>query len=155
LNLSNNLYYDFNINIKYSRLGFFSNSLFLKNKPSLLFKTLDNKEGLFLLPYNNKISKLNFNFLNFNSLNSSIKINFMNKINFDYFMKQTSIFLKIDDFIFKCFYDNLYKKKSLVKSFFSQNYNIFDNVFINYFINDKKRYFYLYKNNFLFDVYFK
>jgi len=53
------------------------------------------------------------------------------------------------------FFDNNNKNKYIKKSTLQLDYTIFDYIFSNYIINDKKKFFYFPKNDFFYPFYFK
>ena len=78
-----------------------------------------------------------------------------NNIKFDYFYKWNSSCLDLSDLILKLFFDNMNKKKFLVEPLVSIDYMIFDTIFLNYNIYEKKRFFYLYKAKYFLNFFFK
>ena len=92
--------------------------------------------------------------LEFFSLNFNLKI--YNKHNqFDYFFKWSSSLLKLNDLIIKNYFDNGNKNKNLVEPVNFIDYLVFDVIFFNYNINEKKKFFYFFKNKFLLNFFFK
>jgi hypothetical protein len=74
---------------------------------------------------------------------------------FDYFSRWSSSYIKLNDLIIKNFFDNKNKKKLLIEAKHSADYCIFDEIFFNYNINNKKKFFYSFKNKNLLNFYFK
>jgi hypothetical protein len=52
-------------------------------------------------------------------------------------------------------YLDLNREKNLIDCSSSADYTVFDNIFLNYIVNDKKNFFFLNKNAFLFEFFFK
>lgn len=76
----------YDLDVNYIRLGFFSNSLLLNKKMYLLYNIFNKKKEFFLLKKKQKqVGPYFFNYLSFDTLNNRIFIK--KKQNFDYFNK--------------------------------------------------------------------
>jgi hypothetical protein len=154
LDISNrNINFDFKQN--YFRLGFYANSLLLNKKMYLLYNFLNKKKEFFYLKNKKKEIGKSLNFL----VLASFKFKYVNNkvCNSDYLKKKSSSFFQFSDFIYRNLnpMEDLNKKKFLVDTMNSLDYSIFDNVFLNYFLNNKKTFFYYNKNNIFLDFFFK
>jgi hypothetical protein len=142
--------------LNYSRLGFFANSLILNKKMYLLYKIFNKKTEFIFLKNKKKNNRLDKNILILASLNSiNFKKFYINTKFFDYFYKSSSSFIKRNDVLVNKFFDNNNKKKNLISSLESLDYSIGDNIYLNYLINKKTKFFYFFKNNIFFDFLFK
>ena len=141
----------FDLKKKYTYYSIFSNALFSNKKLYLLCNFWNKKKEFLLLDNQKKESRYDINYQGFFSLDF---FSFF-KIKFDYFSKWASSYLNLNDLNLKLFFDNKNKNKYLVEPLLSNDYMIFDNIFFNYNINDKKKFFYLYKGKFLLNFFFK
>jgi hypothetical protein len=80
---------------------------------------------------------------------------YKNVIEFDYFTKWSSSYLKLDDLIIKKYLDSKNKNKFLAEFKYSINNLVSDDIFFNYVINNKSNFFYFFKNKFFFNFFFK
>ena len=146
---------NFGFKQNYFRLGFYANSLLLNKKMYLLYNFWNKKKELFFLKNKKKYIGKNLNFL----LLSSFKSKYVsNKIyNFDYLNKWSSSFFQFSDLIYWNLnpMEDLNKKKFLIDTMNSLDYSIFDNVFFNFYWNNKKSFFYYNRNNIFLDFFFK
>lgn len=145
---------DYDLNVNYFRLGFFSNSLLLNKKMYLLYNIFNKKREFFLLKKKERqVGSYFFNYLTYNTLNNAI-FN-VKKEKFDYFIKWSSSFLGCSDINLRNVDINFNRKKFFLNTKISLNYTVSDDIFFDYHLNKNKSYFYLNKNMFYLNVLFK
>lgn len=145
--------FDFDLRRDYTYYSIYSNALFLNKKLYLLYNFWNQRKEFFLLKDQGKKSRIQINFQGFFSLGFCFNIE--NKIKFDYFNKWSSSFVNISDISLKILFDNRNKKKYLAEPIILTDYFICDNVFLDYNINEKKRFFYFYKAKLFLNFFFK
>ena len=141
----------FNLKKRYTYYSIFSNALFLNKKLYLLYNFWNKRKENLLLDNQKKESRFDINFQGFFSLGFFS----YNNVKFDYFYKWGSSYLNLNDLNLRGYFDNKNKTKYLVEPLLSNDHMIFDDIFFNYNINEKKRFFYLYKSKFFLNFFFK
>jgi hypothetical protein len=99
-----------------------------------------------------KDSRYTFNYIGFYSLGLN-KFSSNNK--FDYFQKSSSSLLFFNDLILRNFIGDNNPNKKLIEASIFPDYSIFDNIFVNYQITEKRNFLYFYKNKSIFQFFFK
>ena len=99
-----------------------------------------------------KDSRYTFNYIGFFSLGLN---KFVNNRKFDYFYKLSSSSLRLNDLILRNFIGDNNPNKRLIEANIFSDYSIFDNIFINYRITEKRNFLYFYKNKSIFQFFFK
>ena len=144
--------FDIDLKKNYKQVSFSPNLLLLNKKVYLLYNYF-NKKKEFLLLNNNKNSRYIFNYIGFFSLNFFLNIE-LNSIKIDYFKKWGSSLLQYNDGILRNFFDDINDIKRLIEPIICLDYRISDNIFNNYNININN-YFYLNKNSYISNLFFK
>ena len=144
--------FDIDLKENYRQVSFVPNLLLLNKKVYLLYNYFNKRKEFLLLNYN-KNSRYIFNYIGFFSLNFFLNIR-LDTIKFDYFKKWSSSFLQYDEGITRTFFDDINDIKKLVEPMVCMKYIISDNIFNNYNVG-VNNYFYLNKNNYIYNLFFK
>jgi hypothetical protein len=144
--------FDIDLKKNYKQVSFNPNLLLLNKKVYLLYNYF-NKKKEFLLLSNNKNTRYIFNYIGFFSLNFFLNIE-PNIIKIDYFKKWSSSLLQYSDGIIRNFFDDINEIKKIIEPTISLDYKISDNIFNNYNTNINN-YFYLNKNMYIYNFFFK